>query len=133
MDKMVILVGRYIAFRASFATALPSKSVSGYSTLFIKGVIESIAHRRCVFRSDIEPALLDVLRAGVQASPMVGVVFKSSGVADAAENGGAERAVGKIKSSMRTVLHELRHNYGNDIRGWPHSLSVAAPAGRQCS
>ena len=123
------------------AVALETKSPIEYTQKAFARFVEETGHKRVVFMSDSEPALVKLKEETAARLKNVEVIQRTSPVGDHRSNGNAEVAVREIKKQMRTIRIALEQKLGcklsdtNPIwHGWHHlqlTLSIATGVIRQ--
>ena len=108
------------------AVALQSKSPDDYVLKAFARFVEETGHKRVVFMSDNEPALVKLKTMVDEHLKNVEVVHKTCPVGDHAANGSIEVAVREIKRQMRSLRLSLERKWAASSTmtmcfclGWP--------------
>ena len=112
------------------AVALQSKSPDDYVLKAFARFVEETGHKRVVFMSDNEPALVKLTTMVDEHLKNVEVVHKTCPVGDHAANGSIEVAVREIKRQMRSLRLSLERKLGcklnddNVLLSWMASFAA---------
>ena len=106
------------------AVALETKSPNDYAVKAFARFVEETGHKRVVFMSDSEPALVKLKVQTAEYLKNVEVIQRTSPVGDHKSNGNAEVAVRELKKQMRAIRIALEQklccklNDTNPVLAW---------------
>ena len=112
-----ILVGRVKGIKTTFSCVVPLKGSSGeFAVRRILAFIKEVGMEAAsvVFRSDQEPAIIDLINE-VARRRQATTFVEQSPVGSSASNGVAERAVQSVEGQLRTISDALQHRLHIDI------------------
>lgn len=109
------------------AIALESKTSNEYVQKAIARFVEETGHKRVVFMSDNEPALVKLKQDAAAKLRNVEVVHRTAPVGDHRANGNAEVAVREIKRQMRSIRISLEQKLKGKISNTSPLLAWMAP------
>ena len=109
------------------AIALESKTSNEYVQKAIARFVEETGHKRVVFMSDTEPALVKLKQDAAVKLRNVEVVHRTAPVGDHRANGNAEVAVREIKRQMRSIRISLEQKLKGKISNTSPLLAWMAP------
>ena len=118
-DIMPHLVVRCDRTRRTWATALPQKGVTPFSTNWFCSIVREAGWKRMILFSDNEPALVALKQAVVENMKDVEITLKESPTSvneeNAPSNGYAECAVREVKRMIRAILSDLESKLKSKI------------------
>ena len=109
-----ILVGRDMRSKHTWSTCVPCKGSDAWVVTEMVKLLDHLGYKRINFKSDQEPAILD-LKKKVKAEWAGEIVTEESPVADSQSNGGIERAVQSVEGQVRVMKDALEAKIGEKI------------------
>lgn len=113
------------------AVALQSKSPDDYVLKAVVRFVEETGHKRVVFMSDNEPALVKLKNLADERLKNVEVIHKSCPVGDHASNGSIEVAVRELKRQMRSLRLSLERKLNYKLKDDNVLMAWMAPFAAQ--
>ena len=113
---MPILTFKCRKSKGVFAYLVPQKGATGYAIKRSSEVFKYLGHNKVIYRSDQEPAILDLKdRVKNEVSLFTEVVLESTPVGDSQANGAIENANQYIKAQIKTMFASLQDRYKREI------------------
>ena len=93
------------------ARVVPRKGKHWYGIKVLSGILDSLGHKKIMFKSDQEPAIMG-LKEAVKNESGLDIVAEESPEYDSQANGEVERAIQMVQGQFRAMKDGLEARYG---------------------